>query len=278
MMIVAITPSLIWPTKKPAAGRLSGSADSAVVRDSTARPAVERQPTAQPPNRPTADSGRTVWVTSPLYRLGFSTHGARLVSAELLQYQSFAPGDSAKPVQLVPRGDAFLRHRLVLPSGDTVSLADWDFQPSADAPAFMRSPVGRGATDVCRRYRDRRLPQRKSGIARHGLDHDAGAARRDVPVSGLRRAARFSPSVAPGPRSRRRQPVRWHLPADHSAGLANRPHRPAVDARTSESGLRLGADSVRYRRAHTAVAPEPEGDGVGDPHAGGRAAHQRDAG
>src|SRR6266852_1886062 len=87
MMIVAITPSLIWPTKKPAAGRWSGSADSAVVRDSTARPAVERPPPAQPPNRPTAGSGRTVWVTSPLYRVGFSTHGARLVSAELLQYQ-----------------------------------------------------------------------------------------------------------------------------------------------------------------------------------------------
>src|SRR5258707_2090182 len=96
----------------------------------------ERNQTANPRNRPAAsvDTGRVVWVTSPLYRLGFSTRGGRLVSAELAQYQSFAPGDSAKPVELVPAGSAFLRHRLVLASGDTVSLDDWDFTPSPYGP------------------------------------------------------------------------------------------------------------------------------------------------
>ena len=144
MMIVALAPSLIWPTKKPA-GRPAGQ-----TADSTVRPsAVESTAavTVRPSGRPavaSSDTGRTVWVTSPLYRLGFSTRGGRLVSAELLQYQSFAPGDSAKPVQLVPPGDAFLRHRLVLPSGDTVSLADWDFQPSPDAPGIVVS-AGQGA-------------------------------------------------------------------------------------------------------------------------------------
>jgi len=147
MLMVAIAPSLIWPPKKPTAGRLSGSADSAVVRDSTARPAVPSQPTAQPPDGPTADTGRIVSVTSPLYRLGFSTRGGLLRSAELLQYQSFAPGDSARPVQLVPKGDAFLRHRLVLPSGDTVSLDDWDFRPSPDAPGLVVQ-VGQAATPL----------------------------------------------------------------------------------------------------------------------------------
>ena len=140
MIVVAIAPSLIWPSKKPAAGRLGGSADSAALRDSVARLRTTPQPTAQPPNRSTAqppDTGRIVWVTSPLYRLGFSTRGGRLVSAELLNYQSFAPGDSARPVQLVPRGDAFLRHRLVVPGGDTVSLDDWDFQPAPDAPGLV---------------------------------------------------------------------------------------------------------------------------------------------
>src|SRR5438105_1867412 len=140
MIVVAIAPSLIWPSKKPAAGRWSGSADSAALRDSVARLRTTPQPTAQPPNRSTAqppDTGRIVWVTSPLYRLGFSSHGGRLVSAELLNYQSFAPGDSARPVQLVPRGDAFLRHRLVVPGGDTVSLDDWDFQPAPDAPGLV---------------------------------------------------------------------------------------------------------------------------------------------
>src|SRR6266516_4764723 len=110
MMMVAIAPSIIWPPKK-SPRRTVGQSD--------------------------ADTGRIVWVTSPLYRLGFSTRGGLLKAAELLQYRSFAPGDSARPVQLVPAGDAFLRHRLVLPSGDTVSLDNWDFQPSPDAAGLV---------------------------------------------------------------------------------------------------------------------------------------------
>src|SRR2546428_12205833 len=137
MLFVAIAPSLIWPSKKPA-GRPGGPTVAATTvvpqgaRDTssvTVRPGPSGRQAVT-----TSDTGRVVWVTSPLYRLGFSTGGGRLVSADLLQYQSFAPGDSARPVQLVPKGDAFLRHRLVLPSGDTVSLDDWDFQPSPDAP------------------------------------------------------------------------------------------------------------------------------------------------
>src|SRR5213594_1241322 len=150
MMMVAIAPSIIWPPKKPADRRIAGSADSSAVRDSARQAEPPEPPTAQPSDnpsiRPSADTGRIVWVTSPLYRLGFSTRGGRLVSAELAQYQSFAAGDSAKPVQLVPPGDAFLRHRLVLPSGDTVSLDNWDFQPSPppDARGIVVS-AGQGA-------------------------------------------------------------------------------------------------------------------------------------
>ena len=147
MMIVAVAPSLIWPPKKPADRRTVGQSDTVRATDTV----TTRQPVEQPApsDRPTvrqSDTGRVVWVTSPLYRLGFSTRGGRLVSAELAQYQSFAAGDSAKPVQLVPPGDAFLRHRLVLPSGDTVSLDNWDFQPSPppDAPGIVVS-AGQGA-------------------------------------------------------------------------------------------------------------------------------------
>ena len=150
MIIVAIAPSLLWPPKKPADRRLAGSADSTALRDSAARARTPAQPTAQPPSRRTAqpaDTGRIVWVTAPLYRLGFSTRGGRLVSAELLNYQSFAPGDSARPVQLVPNGDAFLRHRLIVPSGDTVSLDDWDFQPTPDAPGLVVH-AGQGAQSL----------------------------------------------------------------------------------------------------------------------------------
>jgi YidC/Oxa1 family membrane protein insertase len=143
MMIVAVAPSIIWPPKKPADGRTVRLSDSLRRADSTqARPAETPLPSNRPTVRPSADTGRIVWVTSPLYRLGFSSKGGRLQSAELLQYQSFAPGDSARPVQLVPPGDAFLRHRLVLASGDTVSLDDWDFQPSPDENVVVAAGQG----------------------------------------------------------------------------------------------------------------------------------------
>lgn len=164
MLVVWLAPMLIWPPK-PADRRLGGSTDSVAVRDSATRPAAPTAPplTAQPSNRLTdGDTGRIVWVTSPLYRFGFSTRGGRLVSAELLQYQSFAAGDSAQPVELVPRGGAFLRHRLAFPGGDTVSLADWSFQPAPDGPGVVVSAGGpktlrfeaeRGGSRVTLEYR-----------------------------------------------------------------------------------------------------------------------------
>jgi YidC/Oxa1 family membrane protein insertase len=145
MILVWIAPMLIWPPK-PTAGRPDGP-----TADSIARPRVEDTnaagipagPSGRPAVRPheAADTApsRTVWVTSPLYRFGFSTRGGRLVAAELLQYQSFAAGDSGQPVNLVPPGGAFLRHRLALPGGDTVSLDDWVFQPTPDAPGIVVS-------------------------------------------------------------------------------------------------------------------------------------------
>ncbi|HEV8509822.1 MAG TPA: membrane protein insertase YidC [Gemmatimonadales bacterium] len=142
MIIVAIAPSVIWPPKRPA-GRPDGrTADSTQVvpRAADSNVTVPRpsgRPAVRPTQRPDTAASRIIWVTSPLYRLGFSTRGARLVSAELLQYQSFAAGDSSQPVDLVPAGAAFLRHRLVLPGGDTVSLADWDFQPTPDAAGIV---------------------------------------------------------------------------------------------------------------------------------------------
>jgi YidC/Oxa1 family membrane protein insertase len=164
MMIVAIAPSIIWPPK-PKARRPDGrTADSAQVSSAPAE--TSAAPAVRPSGRPavaSSDTGHIVWVTSPLYRLGFSSKGARLVSAELLQYQSFAPGDTGRPVQLVPPGDAFLRHRLVLPAGDTVSLDDWNFQPTPDAsgvevhagqgPKTLRFEAERGGSHLALEYR-----------------------------------------------------------------------------------------------------------------------------
>jgi YidC/Oxa1 family membrane protein insertase len=160
MLIVAIAPSVIWPPKKPAERRPGGPADSTrVARESvTAAPPTASAPRAIPPVRPSALPAETVWVSSPLYRLGFSTRGAFLASAQLLQYHSFAPGDSAQRVQLVPPGHPFLVHQLVTTGGgDTVSLAEWTFRPSAPAvrvhgPTTLVFEGERGGSKVAIEY------------------------------------------------------------------------------------------------------------------------------
>ncbi len=135
MMVVAILPTFFMKRPPPppppprADGRSGGPADS--VRPTPAEVPRSVAPTARPPDRlSAAEAAETVWVSSPLYRLGFSTRGAQLVSAQLLEYRSFAPGDSGRPVELVPAGRPLLVHHLVV-GGDTVSLADWRFTPSA---------------------------------------------------------------------------------------------------------------------------------------------------
>ena len=100
MLIVAVLPSILFPPKKTAS-RLGGQADSnRTSRESRPAPvATPQPPSVHPPNRVTAALAETVWVTSPLYRLGFSTRGGALVIAELLDYKSYAPADSGRPVQ-----------------------------------------------------------------------------------------------------------------------------------------------------------------------------------
>ena len=143
MLVVAIAPSLIWPPK-PADRRVAEPADSVAAAPDVppaapaggARDTVVTPPPTRPPAQAPAD---TVWVTSPLYRFGFSTRGAGLVVAELSQYRSFARGDTGRLVQLVPPGAALLTHALVA-GGDTVRLDDWTFRASASAVAVQDAP------------------------------------------------------------------------------------------------------------------------------------------
>jgi len=99
MLIVAVLPSVLFPPKKPV-GRTGGpAAGDSVATPPAAAPAVTESLTARPPARPSAAlAAETVWVTSPLYRLGFTTRGGALVRAELLGYRSFAKPDSGRPV------------------------------------------------------------------------------------------------------------------------------------------------------------------------------------
>ena len=164
-LMIWFVPLVIWPPK-PAVRPTAGQSDSLGAVDSTRRDttaAATRRSDRQTVRPSAGDSGRIVWVTSPLYRLGFSTKGGRLKAVEMLHYQSFAPGDSAQPVDLVAPGDAFLIHRLALPGGDTVSLDDWDFKPTPDAPGIvvyagqpaqtLRLDADRGASHVTLEYR-----------------------------------------------------------------------------------------------------------------------------
>ncbi len=135
MLIVAVLPSILFPPKKPAGGRTGGPAVSDTGAPRPAAGATPESPSARPsvrPSIPVSAPAETVWVTSPLYRLGFSTRGGELVRVELLGYRSFAPADSGRPVQLVPEGRPFLTH-LRTTGADTVALSDWSLTPSAAA-------------------------------------------------------------------------------------------------------------------------------------------------
>ena len=159
MLIIAVLPSILFPPKKTVS-RLGGQADSnRTARESIPAPAITPPPlSVQPSNRLSASPAETVWVTSPLYRLGFSTQGGALVSAALLDYKSFAPADSGHPVQLVASDRPMLVYART--SGtDTTALSAWALSPSAKQVTVGRDGATlsfhgeRGGAQVVLEYR-----------------------------------------------------------------------------------------------------------------------------
>jgi YidC/Oxa1 family membrane protein insertase len=147
MLIVAILPSLLFQPRRPETEVEQLPIDTTLVAetDSLADTAEGREAVPAPPPvvEPVpeaaavaagADSvgaippGDSVVVESSLYRYVFSTRGVRLLSATLNSYRSFAPGETG-PVQLIPENSHFFERALVF-GADTVSLADWSFEPS----------------------------------------------------------------------------------------------------------------------------------------------------
>ncbi|HXI66096.1 MAG TPA: membrane protein insertase YidC [Gemmatimonadales bacterium] len=131
MLIVAVLPSILFPPKKTErrnVGKTEG--------DTAARTPAQRADTVPAPRSvvpsvvPSVAAQETIWVTSPLYRLGFTTQGGALVSAALLDYKSFTPVDSEHPVQLVPPDRAMLVFSRTAGS-DTTALGSWRLTPSA---------------------------------------------------------------------------------------------------------------------------------------------------
>ncbi len=155
MLIVAVLPGIL-SKPKPTDRRMGGLADSAAT---TARPAAAaaipqaESLSGQPPIRPAAQfPAETVWVTSAVYRYGLSTRGAQLVAAELVQYRSFAPGDSARSVNLIPDGAPLLGSRLVL-GEDTVALSDLAFVPNRQGGTVtFTAPLGSGSVSLTYRF------------------------------------------------------------------------------------------------------------------------------
>ncbi len=155
ILIVLILPSLIISPPPPVETRDVASADS--VETPNVRDVTRALPVAPPVGveLPTPESvapdplaTETVVVTSGLYRYSFSPRGARLTAAELLEYDSFSEGERAGATQMIPDPSSFLTYRLVFGS-DTVSLADWQFEPSAQR--LDVGPGGASLTWVARR-------------------------------------------------------------------------------------------------------------------------------
>ncbi len=92
----------------------------------------------------------TIEVRSDFYTLRFSTAGARLLDAELIKYQSFAPTDPAgTTVDLIRGGDALFGYSVAV-GGDTVSIENVTFEASA---ARIDVGSGVGGDSLTFRYR-----------------------------------------------------------------------------------------------------------------------------
>ncbi len=117
------------PPERPPPPPVGRDADTVTARDAdTSRfvpPPELREPPAVQAQVAAID---TVWVNSPLYRLGFSSVGATLISAEMLAFESLAPATKGEPVQLVPPGsNDFLSHGWLV-GDDTLDLQGASFE------------------------------------------------------------------------------------------------------------------------------------------------------
>jgi YidC/Oxa1 family membrane protein insertase len=139
MLAIAILPTILFPPKRPVATPADSTrADTLATVDTAAAQVRSSAPPPSPAAARLRASGATagldtaaaerVTVASMLYRYTFSTRGARLIEAEPLGYRSFASGDSG-PAQLIPPDASFLTYTIVVGS-DTLSLADWRFEPA----------------------------------------------------------------------------------------------------------------------------------------------------
>jgi YidC/Oxa1 family membrane protein insertase len=158
MLVVLIGTNRLFPPVQPEEGVMPGEAgaDTAaeVERDSARRPAPTIPPVAGAPEGRVPDEAvdsattegpaeREVVVESPLYRLTFSTAGARMLSAEMTRFASLHHDGV---VDLVPEGaDGYLGQKLVVRS-DTVDLSRVPF--TVQPEEGLRLAEGGGARSL----------------------------------------------------------------------------------------------------------------------------------
>ncbi|MDH4043404.1 MAG: membrane protein insertase YidC [Gemmatimonadota bacterium] len=141
MLGVTIVPSLLWPPQRPPVPA-PGTEDTAVTAlppatpvagpSTTTRttvPAVPGLTEQEPlPDEPSAE--RRVVVESDLYRYEFTTQGARLLGATLLQYRALVSTDSGT-AQLLPPNSRLLAYAFVV-GGDTLPFDRATFEANTD--------------------------------------------------------------------------------------------------------------------------------------------------
>ena len=151
MLGVVALVNVLFPPQRPT--QPTGAQDTEFAPAEVTSPPIEEEAATEPPQIPAgADSATvpglvpaeemvsdellvedTVWVSSPIYRLGFAQRGGRLVSAEMVRFESLAEESKGQPVQLVPPGaENFFTHQWLV-GDDTLDLrgVHFDIQPRA---------------------------------------------------------------------------------------------------------------------------------------------------
>jgi YidC/Oxa1 family membrane protein insertase len=171
MLVVLVGTNLLFPPKKPvpgtspdttaAAGQVSPGAAAAT---GTRAGATGAQTGAAPPSHTTNVLGDSVaaaaaaapvtetpvTVAGPLYRFTFSNVGARLLSADMLQYERLNHDQRDGAVDLVPKdAGGYLGQKLV-EGPDTVDLAKVPFQ--VDPAGGLQLTHGGGSKTLTFRY------------------------------------------------------------------------------------------------------------------------------
>ncbi len=172
MIATVFIVNVLFPPPPPpqlpeAAEEMARSPAAAETAPETAR-VSEVQPPAAAAGQPTDLPGLapaeqhaaedTVWVTGPLYRLGFAQRGGRLVSAQMLQFESLAEGTKGEPVELVPAdAENFFTHTWLV-GDDTLDLSDVPFE--MDPPQGLTLSAGGAPQTLTLSYQPEGVPFR----------------------------------------------------------------------------------------------------------------------